>query len=1648
MKIIGTLIYKCIVAFKKIVRIRRSSQQDNYSSFKHSGYTTFISMALLAILNIAAQKTNAQIAYSTVGANYTQNFDNLYTTVPANNTTQAASILPTGWAFVEAGTNASTTLRNDNGSSGTGDTYLDGATNSNERSFGSYASGSLTSQFGASFTNSTGVTLTQFTLSYTGEQWKDGGSGSAVFNTQSFAYSVGASSLTTGTYINVTQLDFTALVNNSSADVTLDGNLPANQRAISFTVTGISWPSGTTMFIRWTDINDAGNDDNLAIDGLTFSANTSCTAPSITSITRNSPLCANGTLNLSVAATGTSPLTYQWSGAGSFSSTTVSNPSVTSAATGSYTVTVTNACGSSTSNTSVTVNANVTPSVSIASNAGTTICAGTNVTFTATPTNGGTPSYQWKLNGGNVGANSTTYSNNALSNNDQVTCVMTSTATCASPLSVTSNAITMTVNPVVTPSVSIAASPSSTICSGTNVTLTATAVNGGAAPQYEFFLNSNSVQSGTSNTYSSSLLADNDVITCTLTSNAACQTASSANSNTITINVTSTVTPSVSIASNTASTICAGTNVTFTATPVNGGATPSYQWKLNGSNVGTNSDTYSNNTLADQDVVSCIMTSSNGCALPTTATSNDLTITVIPNVTPSVSISADPGNTICEATSVTFTATPVNGGTPSYQWTKNGNNVGTNSATYTDASLVNNDVIVCTMTSTETCVTAATAVSNTVTMSVSPVPTPSITGTLTFCTGNSTTLDAGAGYTSYVWNTTETSQTISVTSAGSYSVTVSNGTCTATSAPVTVNEISAPAQPGAFTASTANVYTGQNGVVYTVPNVPGVTYVWSYSGTGATINGTANSVSVNFSGSATSGTLSVTANNICGASTARNLAITVTVRPDMRITEYEYNGSEFIELTNIGSASINMAGWSYDDNSRVAGSFSLGAFGVVQAGESVIISEEAEAAFRTRWNLCAGVKVIGGSTQNLGRADEINIYDASNILVDRLTFDDQTLGGPRTDVKSAWVPATALGNNTISQWVASTVADAEGSYISVTGGFIASPGKSTRATVVYNPCIVVNGAPTIVMNVSTTSNYIDGGVLVSPPTPYGLSGVIGDATDPASTLGIDFTIGDDVTPVNSLTVSVTSSNTSVVPDANLNLTGSGAARNLMITPIGVGYSSITVTVNDGTNNTSYTINYAASSPDPGIIPANTVWHTGMSDASDAIALDDNYYITGDDELDILNVYSRYSSGLPLVSYDYASHLSLPDPSKPEVDVEAAARSVTFPNRVYWTGSMSNGKTPFDNKPNRDRLFATTVNGTGNNTSFSFVGYYNVRTALLAWGDANGYNFTAAASAGINPKSFSGFSLEGMVMGPDGTTMFLGLRAPLVPTTLRQNAVIAPILNFETWFNNGVPSGPPVFGTPIELNLDFRGIRDIIRLSNGTYIIIAGSPIEDGGINNIYKWTGYATDAPVPVDNLAGGTLNMEGLMEVNDTPGQLSLSKLQIVSDGGLQILYQDNNEAKDFNDLHLRKFRTDVITGLDLDICSGFTASITTSGTTNVCPGNSVTLTAPAGANITYLWSTGATTQAISVSAFHNYTVAITSTTSGCSSSSTSVTITNALPSDFNGDHVTNNNDFLSLLGVFGQSCSGCSEDINNDGVVNNNDFLILLGQFGHTCP
>jgi hypothetical protein len=181
----------------------------------------------------------------------------------------------------------------------------------------------------------------------------------------------------------------------------------------------------------------------------------------------------------------------------------------------------------------------------------------------------------------------------------------------------------------------------------------------------------------------------------------------------------------------------------------------------------------------------------------------------------------------------------------------------------------------------------------TITMTVNALSaiTP-ITGPATVCAGAGVTLSSGPA--GGVWSSDNTAAaTVDASSglvtgqaAGSANITYTytNGSGCPSSATYAVTVNPAPATPSAITGSGA-VNNEQTGVAYSVTNVAGVTYTWSYTGTGVTINGSTNAVTIDFGPTATSGTLSVTATSNCGVvSTASTLAIavsapTITVSP-------------------------------------------------------------------------------------------------------------------------------------------------------------------------------------------------------------------------------------------------------------------------------------------------------------------------------------------------------------------------------------------------------------------------------------------------------------------------------------------------------------------------------------------------------------------------------------------------------------------------------------------------------------------------------------------------------------------------------------------------------------------------------------------------
>ncbi|MFN5704713.1 MAG: PKD domain-containing protein, partial [bacterium] len=279
--------------------------------------------------------------------------------------------------------------------------------------------------------------------------------------------------------------------------------------------------------------------------------------------------------------------------------------------------------------------------------------------------------------------------------------------------------------------------------------------------------------------------ANNDVISAVMTSNLLCKTGSPDTSNTITMQVSAgAAAVTVTAAPTTTAPYCAGSSVSFTATPSNGGAAPKYKWYVN--NVLSANDSTANFTAAglnNNDTVKVELLSNSLCILGSNTATFKYGVTISPNLPVSVSVTADK-DSICGGQTITFTATPTNGGTsPAYKWYRNGVLLsGQTSATLATSLVENNDTITCELTSSEICQSGGPAMSNNYITKVNPLPNSNFTNANTNRTVNFTSTSTNA--LTYAWSfgdgNTSTSPNPSHTYSadGSFDVTlITSNTC-------------------------------------------------------------------------------------------------------------------------------------------------------------------------------------------------------------------------------------------------------------------------------------------------------------------------------------------------------------------------------------------------------------------------------------------------------------------------------------------------------------------------------------------------------------------------------------------------------------------------------------------------------------------------------------------------------------------------------------------------------------------------------------------------------------------------------------------------------------------------------------------------------
>jgi PKD repeat protein len=550
--------------------------------------------------------------------------------------------------------------------------------------------------------------------------------------------------------------------------------------------------------------------------------------------------CAGGSVVLT--ATNGAGLTYQWYKDGNLLNNET-NQTYTANASGFYTVAVTlnGQCTSTSNATQVIVNPY--PLATITPDGPTTFCPDASVNLFAN--SGSNLSYSWYFNSNNLfnGAGSIN-----VSSAGTYTLYVTNGFNCTSNASVS---ITHLPAPIATATPAGATS----LCSGQSVVINA---NSGSGLTYQWYNGANAINNETNASYTANGTGNYYVVVTNLNN---CSTTS----NTVSVSVIASPTASISTSNPTA--FCAGGSANLIA---NTGTGLTHQWQLNGNDInGATNSSYTANATGNY---TCRITLNGNCS----SISNGILIIV--NTLPVATITPTGPVDICPGSSTLLSANTGLG--LSYVWYWNGFNTGITTSTYT-ATIAGSYFVV--VTNTNNCSNT----SNSVTVNLLPAPSPIITplGNTTICPGNSVVLSAntGSGIT-HQWNlngfpiNNATSTTYSASVGGDYTVTETGAnSCSTTSSITAVTVLTGPA--ATINHVTPLTFCQGGSVTLTANAGSGLTYQWYNNGN--ILNGETNqSYVANTSGNYT---VQVTLNGNCSAS-SNPTSVTVNPNPTATIT--------------------------------------------------------------------------------------------------------------------------------------------------------------------------------------------------------------------------------------------------------------------------------------------------------------------------------------------------------------------------------------------------------------------------------------------------------------------------------------------------------------------------------------------------------------------------------------------------------------------------------------------------------------------------------------------------------------------------------------------------------------------------------------------
>lgn len=258
-------------------------------------------------------------------------------------------------------------------------------------------------------------------------------------------------------------------------------------------------------------------------------------------------------------------------------------------------------------------------------------------------------------------------------------------------------------------------------------------------------------------------------------------------------------------------------------------------------------------------------------------------------------------------------------------------------------------------------------------------------------------------------------------------------------------------------------------------------------------------------------------------------------------------------------------------------------------------------------------------------------------------------------------------------------------------------------------------------------------------------------------------------------------------------------------------------------------------------PVTLYQHSGMCDASAAVFIDSSRFIVANDEDNILRLYRNDQPGAPLKTFNLNKSLDITiDRKNLEADIEGATY---LNNKIYWITSHGRNKEGML-RPNRYRLFATSIQGAGNNLNINQTGYLykdliqdliqDKQFMSLKLRDASMLEIPRYKR--LSPTE-NGINIEGLSATADGKSLLIAFRNPRPGN----KALIIEIKNPDAVI---LAQAKPVFSPPILLDLGGLGIRSIeYSHALSSYIIIAGSHSGKAEYR-IYKWSGSQNELPV------------------------------------------------------------------------------------------------------------------------------------------------------------------------------------------------------------